>query len=103
MVSSGRRCRSSQCQDPFSARENIARQERSPGGAKRNRDGNHAQGRSARVQCLEKTDRIKFAVTNFFRRAEWIVAALLSAMAVFLLIVRVTHAGPLWRDECAVV
>ena len=40
---------------------------------------------------------------DFLKRAEWIVAVLLSAMAIFLLAVRATHAGALWRDECAVV
>ncbi len=40
---------------------------------------------------------------DFLRRAEWSVAVLISAMAVFLLLVRATHAGALWRDECAVV
>jgi hypothetical protein len=33
-------------------------------------------------------------------RVEWIVAVLLSATVLFLLIVRATHAGALWRDEC---
>src|SRR5437870_5449465 len=36
-------------------------------------------------------------------RAEWIVAVLLSATVLFLLIVRITHAGALWRDECDIV
>ena len=40
---------------------------------------------------------------DFLKRAEWIVAVLLSAMTLFLLTVRATHAGGLWRDECAVV
>jgi hypothetical protein len=40
---------------------------------------------------------------DFLKRAEWIVAVLLSAMIIFLLTVRATHAGGLWRDECAVV
>ena len=40
---------------------------------------------------------------DFLKRAEWSVAVLISAMAVFLLAVRATHAGALWRDECAVV
>ena len=40
---------------------------------------------------------------DFLKRAEWIAAVLLSAMILFLLIVRATHAGGLWRDECAVV
>src|SRR5262249_14199643 len=35
--------------------------------------------------------------------AEWILAILLSATAIFLLIVRATRAGALWRDEAAVV
>ena len=37
------------------------------------------------------------------RRVEWIVAVLLSLMILFLIAVRVNHAGALWRDECAVV
>jgi hypothetical protein len=41
--------------------------------------------------------------TDFLKRAEWIVAVLLSAMAIVLLAIRATHAGALWRDECAVV
>jgi hypothetical protein len=41
--------------------------------------------------------------TVFLKRAEWIVAALLSATAIYLLVVRATHAGALWRDEVAVV
>jgi len=40
---------------------------------------------------------------DFLKRAEWALAVLLSATALFLLVVRVTDAGPLWRDECAVV
>ena len=40
---------------------------------------------------------------DFLKRAEWALAVLLSATALFLLVVRATHAGPLWRDECAVV
>lgn len=34
------------------------------------------------------------------KRIEWITALLLSAVVLFLLIVRATHAGALWRDEC---
>ena len=41
--------------------------------------------------------------TDFLKRAEWTVAVLLSAMAIVLLAVRASHAGALWRDECAVV
>jgi hypothetical protein len=33
-------------------------------------------------------------------RIEWLVAILLSLTVLFLLIVRATHAGALWRDEC---
>lgn len=40
---------------------------------------------------------------DFLKRAEWFVAVLLSAMALFLLTVRATHAGALWRDECGTV
>lgn len=38
--------------------------------------------------------------SKFIKPAEWIVAILISALVVFLLIVRATHAGALWRDEC---
>ena len=34
------------------------------------------------------------------RAAEWIVAILLTAVVLLLLLVRATHAGALWRDEC---
>ena len=40
---------------------------------------------------------------DFLKRAEWILAVLLTATALFLLVIRATHAGALWRDECAVV
>jgi hypothetical protein len=40
---------------------------------------------------------------DFLKRAELSLAVLLSATAFFLLVVRATHAGALWRDECAVV
>jgi len=40
---------------------------------------------------------------DLLKRAEWIVAVLLSAMSIFLLVVRISHAGALWRDEVAVV
>jgi hypothetical protein len=40
---------------------------------------------------------------DFLKRAEWALAVLLSVTALFLLVVRATHAGALWRDECAVV
>ncbi|HJX97475.1 MAG TPA: hypothetical protein VJ281_01240 [Chthoniobacterales bacterium] len=40
---------------------------------------------------------------DFLKRAEWIVAVLLSAMSIFLLGVRSIHSGALWRDEVAVV
>ena len=38
--------------------------------------------------------------SKFIKYAEWTVAILLSALVLFLLFVRVTHAGALWRDEC---
>jgi len=41
--------------------------------------------------------------SDFLKRLEWALAILLSATALFLLAVRATHAGALWRDECAVV
>lgn len=40
---------------------------------------------------------------NLLKCAEWILGTLLSATVLFLLMVRATHAGALWRDECAVV
>ena len=40
---------------------------------------------------------------DFLKHAERTLAILLTAAALFLVIVRVTHAGALWRDECAVV
>ena len=40
---------------------------------------------------------------DFLKRADWIVAVLLSVLSIFLLVVRITHAGALWRDEVAVV
>lgn len=41
--------------------------------------------------------------TDLLKRAELFVAILLTAMSIFLLVVRANHAGGLWRDECAVV
>jgi hypothetical protein len=41
--------------------------------------------------------------TDWLRRIEWTLAILISATALFLLSVRATNAGALWRDECAVV
>lgn len=40
---------------------------------------------------------------DFLKRAERTLAILLTGTALLLLIVRVVHAGALWRDECAVV
>jgi heme/copper-type cytochrome/quinol oxidase subunit 4 len=40
---------------------------------------------------------------DFLKRAEFALAVLLTATALFLLVIRATHAGALWRDECAVV
>jgi hypothetical protein len=40
---------------------------------------------------------------DFLKRAEWTIAILLSLTVLFLLAVRVNHAGALWRDEVAVV
>jgi hypothetical protein len=37
---------------------------------------------------------------KFIKYADWTVAILISALALFLLAVRATHAGGLWRDEC---
>ena len=37
---------------------------------------------------------------TLIKRIEWIVAIMLSAVVLFLLVVRTTHAGALWRDEC---
>jgi hypothetical protein len=38
--------------------------------------------------------------SKFIKHAEWIVAILLSVTVLFLLFVRATHGGALWRDEC---
>ena len=40
---------------------------------------------------------------NLFARLELFVAILLSGVALFLLVIRATHAGALWRDEAATV
>lgn len=40
---------------------------------------------------------------DFLKRAEWTLAILLTATALFFLAVRGTRAGALWRDECAVI
>src|SRR5271167_4997133 len=37
------------------------------------------------------------------KRAEWVVAILLTAVALVLLTARACHAGGLWRDECGSV
>jgi len=37
---------------------------------------------------------------KFIKYAEWTMAVLISALVLFLLFVRATHAGALWRDEC---
>jgi hypothetical protein len=37
---------------------------------------------------------------DWIKRAEWAVGILLSLTVLFLLAVRATHAGALWRDEC---
>lgn len=37
---------------------------------------------------------------KLIKHVEWTVAIALSALALFLLVVRATHAGALWRDEC---
>jgi hypothetical protein len=41
--------------------------------------------------------------SDFFTTAEWCLGVLLTVVIVTLLAVRATHAGALWRDECAVV
>ena len=48
-----------------------------------------------RDQPLQRND------TDFVRRAEYLGAILISLVILFLLVVRATHAGGLWRDECA--
>ena len=40
---------------------------------------------------------------QWIRQLEWTVATLLSMAVLFLLFVRATHAGALWRDECGTV
>jgi hypothetical protein len=41
--------------------------------------------------------------TKWIGRAEWLVSIVLLLTVSALLIVRTTHAGPLWRDECGMV
>ena len=53
--------------------------------------------RSEESSNQETSDKQKAALIE---RIEWIVAILLSVVVLFLLIVQVTHAGALWRDEC---
>src|SRR5205823_9962507 len=105
MVPSRPGCRSTQRQNPFPARKNDVCGKRSRCGPNRNRRSDQAQARPTRVHRVEARDRRKFSVTraDFLKRAEWTVAILLSLTVLFLLAVRVTHAGALWRDECAVV
>ncbi|PYL06691.1 MAG: hypothetical protein DME33_12905 [Verrucomicrobia bacterium] len=40
---------------------------------------------------------------DFLKRAELALAVLLTTTALFLLVIRATHAGALWRDECGTV
>ncbi len=56
---------------------------------------------SIQVTSLEETSSRKRS--NLLKRAEWILGVILSATVLFLLMVRGTHAGALWRDECAAV
>ena len=41
--------------------------------------------------------------TTFVRRVELVAALALSLIVLVVIGVRMCHAGPLWRDECAVV
>jgi hypothetical protein len=43
--------------------------------------------------------RTKYGEAAPIKRVEWIAAILLSAVVLFLLILRGTHAGALWRDD----
>jgi hypothetical protein len=56
---------------------------------------------SLKVASLEETSSRERR--DLLKHAEWILGTLLSATVLFLLMVRATHAGALWRDECAVV
>jgi len=38
--------------------------------------------------------------SKFIKYAEWTVAIAISVLVLVLLLVRITHAGGLWRDEC---
>jgi hypothetical protein len=38
--------------------------------------------------------------TELLKKIEWAIAILLSVTVLFFLVVRATHAGGLWRDEC---
>jgi hypothetical protein len=57
-------------------------------------------GTAERVKASTTT---KFFRPDWLGRIEWTLAILISATALFLLFVRATNAGALWRDECAVV
>jgi hypothetical protein len=41
--------------------------------------------------------------TKWIGRAEWLVSIVLLLTVLALFVVRTTHAGPLWRDECGMV
>src|SRR5439155_20435459 len=64
-----------------------------------------AQARATRVQRVKAANRDEVSMIrpNLLRRIELIAALLLSVAVLFLLFVRGTHAGALWRDECGTV
>jgi hypothetical protein len=55
------------------------------------------------VERATPSTAIRFFQPDWLGRIEWTLAILISATALFLLFVRATNAGALWRDECAVV
>src|SRR4051812_25857053 len=56
----------------------------------------HATNKRAKVKSKAPTG----PKIDILQRLEWATAALLSLMVLVLLVVRATHAGALWRDEC---
>jgi hypothetical protein len=57
---------------------------------------------STRIHCSAVEER-SLVGSDLFRKAESILAVLLSCAVLFLLVIRASHAGALWRDECAAV
>ncbi|MEP7014211.1 MAG: hypothetical protein ABI925_02105 [Verrucomicrobiota bacterium] len=54
-------------------------------------------------RASEATAKFSRSNPDWLKTAEWVLASLLTTTLLYLLFVRATHAGALWRDECAVV